>query len=111
DHLKLYIYSDHPHLRRSDFLSRFGRYPEGVKPDKTEYTMAVNFIQAGGKGLLYEDFTQLFYQKNDSEESSTIARSEWKQRKYPLTRLLRRIYLIFRWMKTTWDIAFKYRSK
>src|SRR5690349_18417419 len=34
---KFYAYSDHPHLRRSDFLEKFGRYPEGVKGDVTEY--------------------------------------------------------------------------
>lgn len=31
NHLKFYCYSDHPHLRRSNFLNKFGRYPEGIK--------------------------------------------------------------------------------
>ena len=107
DHLKVYMYSDHPHLRRSSFLEKFGRYPEGVRPDKTEYTMAVRFIQRGGKGLCYDKFTTLFYQKNEGTEASTIGRMAWRQRKDPFTLLLRWLYLKFRWVKTTLDVGFK----
>ena len=28
---KFYAYSDHPHLRRSNFLEKFGRYSENTK--------------------------------------------------------------------------------
>ncbi|WP_353720654.1 glycosyltransferase [Dyadobacter sp. 676] len=45
NHLKFYCYSDHPHLRRSTFPEKFGRYPEGIKGDLTEYKMAVRFLQ------------------------------------------------------------------
>ncbi len=37
NHLKFYYYSDHPHLRRTSFFEKFGRYPEGLKGDVTEY--------------------------------------------------------------------------
>src|SRR5690606_37431706 len=44
-HKKIYQYSDHPHLRRSDFLSKFGRYKEGIAGDRTEYAMCISFLQ------------------------------------------------------------------
>jgi glycosyltransferase involved in cell wall biosynthesis len=34
---KFHCYSDHPHLRRSTFFKKFGRYAEGVKGDRTEF--------------------------------------------------------------------------
>jgi len=107
DHLKLYMYSDHPHLRRSCFFEKFGRYPEGVRPDKTEYTMAVRFIQRGGKALFYNAFTTLFYQKNEGDETSTIGRVVWRQQKDPLTLFMRWCYLKIRLIKTTLDVGFK----
>lgn len=106
NHLKFYYYSDHPHLRRSTFLQKFGRYPEGIKGDLTEYKMAVSFLQKKGKGLFYNDFTQLFYQKNSSDEPSTMVRADWKLSKNPLVKLARLGYLRYRWLKNTLDLVF-----
>ncbi len=106
NHLKFYVYSDHPHLRRSSFFDKFGRYPEGIKGDLTEYTMAISFIRKKGKGILFDKFTQLFYQKNSSEEPSTMNRSEWRQSKNPFIRLLRAFYLQYKLLKCTKDVYF-----
>ncbi|MGQ7853174.1 glycosyltransferase family 2 protein [Pedobacter sp. WC2501] len=75
---KFYLYSDHPHLRRSDFLNKFGNYKEGVNVEKAEYSMMMSFLKRKGKGLFYEDFKGLFDQKNSTEEPSTFKRN-WKR--------------------------------
>jgi len=106
NHLKFYVYSDHPHLRRSNFLEKFGRYPEGIKGDLTEYTMAISFIQKGGRGIFYNDFTELFYQKNSSDEPSTMDRADWRSGKNPLVLALRAIYLQYKLLKCTKDVYF-----
>lgn len=106
NHLKFYYYSDHPHLRRSNFLQKFGRYPEGIKGDLTEYKMAVSFLQKKGKGLFFNEFTKLFYQKNSSDEPSTMVRADWKLSENPLIKLARLGYLRYRWLKNTLDLVF-----
>src|SRR5690606_19705765 len=55
---KIYQYSDHPHLRRSSFPKKFGRYKENIKSDKTEYLMCVSFIQEHGKALFYNNYKE-----------------------------------------------------
>ncbi|WP_420148642.1 glycosyltransferase family 2 protein [Spirosoma sp.] len=89
---KIYYYSDHPHLRRSTFFEKFGRYAEGIHPDKTEYRMSVAFIRNKGRGLFYNDYQNLFYQKNSEDEPSTIARKSWTVSGNPILVLLRDIY-------------------
>ncbi|KAA6431530.1 glycosyltransferase family 2 protein [Dyadobacter flavalbus] len=106
NHLKFYYYSDHPHLRRSNFLEKFGRYPEGIKGDLTEYKMAVSFLQKKGKGLFFNDFTRLFYQKNSSDEPSTMERPNWRLSSNPLIKLSRLLYLRYRWLKNSLDLVF-----
>lgn len=106
NHLKFYVYSDHPHLRRSNFLQKFGRYPEGINGDETEYRMAVSFIKKKGRGLLYKDYTQIFYQKNSPAEPSTMNRSEWRSSNNALVLFVRAIYLKFKLLKWTFDLAF-----
>ncbi|QRR03990.1 glycosyltransferase family 2 protein [Dyadobacter sandarakinus] len=106
NHLKFYYYSDHPHLRRSSFLDKFGRYPEGIKGDLTEYRMAISFLQKKGRGLFFDDFTKLFYQKNSSDEPSTMERANWKLNQNPAIRLARLLYLRYRWLKNTLDLVF-----
>lgn len=106
NHLKFYFYSDHPHLRRSTFLSKFGRYPEGIKGDLTEYKMAVSFIQKKGRGLFYNEFTKLFYQKNSSDEPSTMVRANWRLSENPAVKLARVVYLRYRWLRNTLDLVF-----
>ena len=106
NHLKFYYYSDHPHLRRSSFFEKFGRYPEGIKGDLTEYKMALSFIHKKGKGLFYNDFSSLFYQKNSEAEPSKMDRANWREGKNPLIGILRSIYLPLRWLKNTSDLYF-----
>lgn len=104
---KLYYYSDHPHLRRSSFLEKFGDFAENIAADKTEYEMCVSFIQKKGKGLFYNDFENLFLH-NNLVEGSTIYRKEWNI-------LLQRVYQIFfmdvyRQIKHNYDLYVRRQS-
>ncbi len=101
DHLKFYLYSDHPHLRRSDFFEKFGRYPEGIKGDDTEFTMCLSFLKRKARGLIYDRFNDVFDQKNSADEPSTMLRSDWRQKKNPLILVLRALYLKYRFAKNT----------
>lgn len=73
-YVKFYYYSDHPHLRYSNFFQKFGRYTEGVKGDVTEYNMMISFLQNNGKGMFFNDYQGLFFQKNSESEPSTMQR-------------------------------------
>lgn len=110
NHLKFHFYSDHPHLRRSDFFSRFGRYREGISGDKTEYSMSLSFITHKARGLFYNDFTTLFYQKNSSDEPSTMGRADWRQSRNPFILALRFLYLQVKFVKCTLDLLFYHES-
>jgi glycosyltransferase involved in cell wall biosynthesis len=103
DYRKIYAYSDHPHLRRSDFISKFGTYKEGVNVDRSEYAMCISFIQKGGNGLFFDKYQDLFIQKNSSGEPSTMNRNNWKEKNNIFTRVLRRLY---RTVKYNYDIHF-----
>ncbi|MDQ0964906.1 glycosyltransferase involved in cell wall biosynthesis [Flavobacterium sp. W4I14] len=92
DYSKIYLYTDHPHLRRSNFFEKFGRYPEGIKGDLTEYKMCISFIQNKGKGLFYKDFANLLLQRNSVSEPSTMQRTNWKHRPNILIKVLRDSY-------------------
>lgn len=107
NHLKFYVYSDHPHLRRSNFLQKFGRYPEGIKGDLTEFGMAAAFIQKKGRGLFYDNFTDLFWQKNSFDEPSTMGRASWRESKNPLALGIRALYLQFKLIRWTYQVLFK----
>jgi len=97
---KFHCYSDHPHLRRSTFFEKFGRYPEGIKGDKTEFTMAMSFLKNNGKGMFYEDFKGLFDQRNSEDEPSTMKRSDLRQSSNILIAAARSVY---RNVKHTYD--------
>jgi glycosyltransferase involved in cell wall biosynthesis len=101
DYRKIYFYSDHPHLRRSTFLEKFGSYSEGVKGDKTEYRMCISFIRKQGKGLFYNKFKTLFVQQNSNDEPSTMTRHSWTQTTNPLISCMRYVY---RQVKYNYDI-------
>jgi glycosyltransferase involved in cell wall biosynthesis len=94
---KIYQYSDHPHLRRSSFFEKFGRYKEGIKSDKAEYLMCVSFIQNKGKGLFFNDYKNLFDQKNSSDEPSTVQRVNWTQSGNILIATVRNIYRLIKY--------------
>ncbi|PTS94521.1 glycosyl transferase family 2, partial [Pedobacter sp. HMWF019] len=89
---KFYYYSDHPHLRRSSFFSKFGRYAEGIKSDVTEYRMMLSFLRNKGKSLYYEKYKELFDQSNSEEEPSTVKRQAWKQKDNFPTKVIRDIF-------------------
>jgi len=89
---KFYFYSDHPHLRRRNFFSRFGRYPEGIKGDATEYRMMMSVLHNKGKALFYDDFKALFIQQNSEDEPSTMHRNFWRETNNPLVSFMRHLY-------------------
>jgi len=102
---KFHVYSDHPHLRRSSFLEKFGRYPEGIKGDKTEFTMAMSFNKNKGKAMIYDDPKGLFDQLNSEDEPSTMKRSNLRLSDNFMISFVRSIY---RNVKHTFDyITFK----
>ena len=106
NHLKFYVYSDHPHLRRSTFFEKFGRYPEGIKGDLTEFSMAVSFIKNKGRGIFFDDFNGMFWQKNSPDEPSTMNRARWRESKNPLTLTMRALYLQYKLLKNTMQVLF-----
>lgn len=89
---KMWLYSDHPHLRRSNFFSKFGRYPEGLKVEETEYRMMISFLKNKGKAVIYKDIRALFDQKNSQAEPSTVRRNVWRNSGNPLISLTRHLY-------------------
>ncbi len=89
---KFYYYSDHPHLRRSTFFSRFGRYREGIKVEATEYRMMMSFLANRGKALFYDNYTTVFEQINSTSEPSTVKRNFWRESGNPLISVIRDLY-------------------
>ena len=89
---KFHVYSDHPHLRRTSFPEKFGRYMEGVKGDVTEYRMVISFLRNKGKALFYNDYRNVFDQKNSAAEPSTMKRNFWRESDNPLVAWLRDLY-------------------
>ncbi len=104
NHLKFYYYSDHPHLRRSSFLNKFGRYAEGLSGDATEYQMAISFLKNKGKGLFYNEFNSLFEHHNLPAEPSTIKRSSWRYQKNTFNLLVRPFYYKLKLLKGHFDL-------
>lgn len=100
---KFHVYSDHPHLRRSSFFDKFGRYPEGLKGDRTEFLMNLSFIKKKGKAMFYENYKSLFDQVNSANEPSTMKRSDLRQSNNLFIVLLRGLY---RNVKHTWEVLF-----
>lgn len=96
---KFYAYSDHPHLRRSNFIDKFGPYREDLKSDATEYTMMMNFLKRRGKSIFYEDFKSLFDQRNSEEEPSTVQRSSMRTTNNIFIASIRHIYRYVKFYK------------
>ncbi len=101
---KFYMYSDHPHLRRSNFLKKFGRYKEGIKGDATEYRMMMNFLQKKGKAIFFDDYKSLFHQENSEEEPSTMTRNQLRNSDNIFITAIRNVY---RNVKFNFDYHFK----
>ncbi len=104
---KFYAYSDHPHLRRSNFLQKFGRYPEGVNVEVSEYGMMMSFLKNKGKALFYDDHKSLLDQVNSSNEPSTFKRNYWRESNNPLIAASRHL---FRHLKFNYNY-FKTKAK
>lgn len=89
---KFHVYSDHPHLRRSTFFNKFGRYAEGLKGDRTEFLMALSFLKNKGRAMIYDDYKGQFDQVNTSSEPSTMKRSDFRQSTNTFIALARGVY-------------------
>jgi glycosyltransferase involved in cell wall biosynthesis len=89
---KFYYYSDHPHLRKSDFLQKFGRYSEGKNPEVTEYDMMFSFLLKGGKAMYFDRFQDVFIQKNTTQEPSTMVRGSLRESDKWYIFILREMY-------------------
>lgn len=76
---QFWCYSDHPHLKRSNFLQKFGDYPEGINSDRAEFKMAISFLQKKGTAIIHEDFRNTFVQKNNNLEPSRVSRKKIRQ--------------------------------
>lgn len=110
-YFKFYVYSDHPHLRRSNFFDKFGRYMEGVNGDVTEYNMCLSFLKNDGQGIFYPGISDLFDQLNNADEPSTASfRQDWKLSPNILIKTLRLGYLQYKTLKFHIDLL-KYPEK
>ncbi len=89
---KFYVYSDHPHLRRQTFFDRFGKYQEGIKPDRTEYNMMMQVLAGNPKAYFYDDINVLLSQENSAEEPSSIKRNFFRNSNSYFSVLAREIY-------------------
>lgn len=93
---QFHCYSDHPHLRRSTFLGKFGNYAEGIHSDKTEFKMAISFLKGKGKALIHDDYQGIFQQKNSEQEPSQVARQKFRKyiqsQNFILIKIFRIIY-------------------
>ncbi len=99
---KFYMYSDHPHLRRSNFFQKFGRFREDTRPDKTEYLMMMSFLHKNGKGIFFEAYRDLLTQTNSAEEPSTISREFWRQSDNFLIASIRHVYRHLKMNRDYW---------
>ena len=106
NHLNFFMYSDNPHLRRNNFLEKFGRYQEGIDGNISEHNMAIRFIQKKGRGLFYEDYSTLFEHRNSEDEPSTFNRASWRQSRNPAFLAARALYLKYKWAKCLWQVKF-----
>ncbi|MPR32113.1 glycosyltransferase family 2 protein [Salmonirosea aquatica] len=97
---KFYMYSDHPHLRRSTFFQRFGRYREDLRGDMPEYRMMISFLKNKGKAIYFERYRDLLTQSNSSVEPSTIKRNFLRESDNFLVATVRHFY---RHIKMNWD--------
>jgi glycosyltransferase involved in cell wall biosynthesis len=93
---KTTMYSDHPHLRRSNFFEKFGRYNEIRKSDKTEYDMMMSFLKNSDKALLFDNYKSVFEQANSDFEPSTVKRNPWRYSNAFFISIPRYIYRILK---------------
>lgn len=112
NNLKFYLYGDHPHLRKSDFFSKFGRYREDLNGDQTEIEMSLSFIKNKGRSLFYDDLYALLDQVNSTTEPSTATfRKSWRQSNVPGILLIRWFYLKYKFLKMSIKLLSRPRLK
>jgi len=100
-HLKFFVYSDHPHLKRRSFPEKFGRYFESINGDITEMNMCRSFLKHNGAGLFYNQFENLFEHNNPEDEPGTVRAGKAKTKKYSDIRPLYWLYLKYKVLKET----------
>jgi glycosyltransferase involved in cell wall biosynthesis len=96
NHVKFYVYSDHPHLKRRSFANKFGRYVETLNGDITENAMCRSFLKNGGRGLYYGDYKSLFEHINSAEEPGQVRAHKEKTKKLSDIKPLYWAYLKFK---------------
>lgn len=99
-----YYYSDHPHIKRSSFLNKFGPYKEGITPEQTEYRMMINFLKRRGKGIFFNDYKSVFFIAADSVTKRTSWMHFRRQKTYFLINVIRDSY---RYLKFNLDYIFQ----
>jgi len=101
---KFYVYSDACHLRRSNFLQKFGRYPEGgIKSDKAEYLMMMSFLHKKGRAIYYDKYNELFAHQNSLDEPSTVSRNYLSSTE---NRVVSKVRNLYRYLKFNVDFFF-----
>lgn len=103
---KFPLYSDHPHIRRTNFFEKFGRYSEMKNPEKTEFDMMISFLQHKGKGLLYNDYKSVFDQINTSTEPSTMI-TQRKSYRYSTNYFINFARYVYRYALFNYSLYFK----
>ncbi|WP_443939072.1 glycosyltransferase family 2 protein [Pedobacter sp. MW01-1-1] len=89
---KFAFYSDHPHLRRANFVERFGPYLEGTSGDKTEFAMMMSVLKQGGKSFFFDEHKSVLEQVNSSSEPSTMTRNKWRNSTNFFVKHIRTLY-------------------
>ncbi len=106
---KFYLYSDHPHLRRTNFFERFGEYKERIRPDRTEYKMMMQVLAASPKAYIYQEINVLLKQENSEDEPSTIKRNFLRNNNHFFASTAR---IIYRYLRFNLDlIIYKIKRK
>lgn len=100
-HIKFYVYSDHPHLKRKSFTEKFGRYLEARNGDVTEMDMCRTFIKKNGRGLYFNNFDSLFEHDNPEEEPGLFRPEKLKTQRLADIAALHWLYLKFKMLKET----------
>ncbi len=100
-------YSDHPHLRRSNFSDKFGEYKEGIKSDRAEFKMVISFLQRKGKAVIHDDYQKLLQQENTTQEPSQVRRLKLKKQ-YQLSELflIKIVRFVYRNIKFRFEYLF-----
>jgi len=100
-HIKFFVYSDHPHLKRKTYPEKFGRYLETRNGDVTEMSMCRTFLKKKGRGLYFADCKSLFEHDNPEEEPGLFRPEKLRTQKLAEIAPLHWMYLKFKMLKET----------